>query len=67
MVICVAWRNEPGPGFAKLEELAAYTIDRLQADSYVWPPATLQAPRWTNIGNVPYLAARITYTVPVHI
>jgi hypothetical protein len=65
VVLCIASRVEPGPGVAKLEELVAYTVARLIADTYTWPAATLQAPRVFTIGNVPLLGARIIYRVPV--
>jgi hypothetical protein len=65
LILCIASRVEPGPGIAKLEELVAYTIDRLRADSYPWPPATLQAPRVFTINNVRLLGARVIYLVPV--
>jgi hypothetical protein len=64
-VLAVASRVEPGPGLAKLEELVSYTIDRLQADDYSWPPLTLYAPRRFEIGNITYLGARLVFRVPV--
>ena len=65
VVLCLAARVQPGPGVEKLEQLAAYTIGRLQADTYPWPVASLQAPRVFTIGNVPLLGARVGYRVPV--
>jgi hypothetical protein len=64
-VLAVAGRHEPGPGFAQLEELAAYTLGRLAADAYPWPLASVGAPRVFTIGGIPYLAARIIYRVRV--
>jgi len=64
-IICVAARVEPGPGIQTLEELVAYTINRLRADDYPWPVATVQAPRQFTIGNIPLLGARVGYRVPV--
>ena len=67
-VLCIAARLEPGPGIAVLEDLVTYTVHRLHDDlSYTWPPATALAPRVFDIGNVPYLGARVTYTVPVSV
>jgi len=65
LLLLVAWRNEPGPGIAKLEELAALAVGRMLTDSYPWPPATVQAPALFSIGGVPLLGARIVYRVPV--
>jgi hypothetical protein len=64
-VLCVAGRVEPGPGMAKLEQLVSYTIDRLQADTYSWPPLTMYAPRRFDIGGITYLGARMIFRVPV--
>lgn len=64
-VLCVASRIEPGPGMTKLEELVGYVIARFQADAYSWPPEALYAPRRFDIGNIPYLGARLTFRVPV--
>ena len=64
-VLCVAARLEPGPGVETLETLVDYVIGRLAADDYSWPASTSQAPRIFRIGDVPYLAARVTYRVPV--
>ena len=66
-VLALASRVEPGPGVTRLEELAVYTISRLQADDYPWPQASSQAPRIFEIGGLPYLGARITYRVPVNV
>lgn len=64
-VLCIAGRVEPGPGVEQLEALVSYAIERLQADAYSWPAATLTAPRVFRIGGVPYLGARVIYRVPV--
>ena len=50
-----------------LEQLVAYTIGRLEADSYPWPFAGCTAPRVFEIAGVRYLAARLTYAVPVSV
>jgi hypothetical protein len=65
LLILVAWRNEPGPGIAKLEDLTSLAVGRLLEDPYAWPPATVQAPALFNIGGVPLLGARVVYRVPV--
>jgi hypothetical protein len=65
LVLCIASRVEPGPGMAKLEELASYVVGRLRDDSYQWPTAAFQAPRVFTINNVPLLGARISYSVQV--
>jgi hypothetical protein len=67
MVLAIGPRVEPGVGYEQLEALIPYVIDRFAADAYAWPSATLQAPRVFNIGNVPYLGARLTFQVPVTI
>ena len=66
-VMCIAGRLEPGPGVAKLEELVAYTVGRFHDDGYPWPFAGCTAPRIVEIAGVRYLAARLTYAVPVTI
>ena len=65
MVLAVAGRLEPGPGIRTLEQLVAYTVDRLKADTYVWPLDGVSGPRVFDIGNMSYLGARVTYLVPV--
>ena len=67
MVLAIGSRVEPGAGYEQLEALVPYVLDRLAADAYAWPVAAFQAPRVFNIGNVPYLGARITLQVPVTI
>lgn len=65
-VLCIAARIEPGPGVAKLEELAAYVITRLNEDTNnVWPRDTFFAPRDFVINGIHYLGARLVYRVPV--
>ena len=64
-VLCLAARLEPGAGVETLEDLVAYAIGRLAADSYPWPVASSQAPRIFEIGGVPLLGARLVYRVPV--
>jgi hypothetical protein len=67
VVLCVGSRIEAGPGIDTVEQLVAYTIGRLRADSYPWPMATAQAPREWIISNVHYLGARLAFRVPVAI
>jgi hypothetical protein len=64
-ILAVASRVEPGPGIAMLESLVAYAVERLRADPYPWPIATLDAPRRYDIANVTYLGARIFFDLPV--
>jgi hypothetical protein len=64
-VRCVAGRVEPGPGIETLEQIVVYTLNRLQADAYTWPTATLTAPRVFTIGNIPLLFADVQLRVPV--
>ena len=66
-VMCIAARLEPGPGVTKLEQLVDYAISRFRADTYSWPFAGCTAPRVVEIAGVRYLAARLTYAVPVTI
>ena len=65
MATAVASRLEPGAGIAELEELIAYTLRRLALDAEPWPLDSVSGPRAFNIGNVNYLAARITLRVPI--
>jgi hypothetical protein len=64
-VLCIASRVEPEPGMDTLEQLVAYTFEKLQADSYSWPPLTSYAPRRIDIGQISYLGARLIFQVPV--
>lgn len=64
-VLCIAARLEPGPGVQTLEEMVAFVVERLRADTYGWPQASSRAPRVLSFANVNYLAARVVYRVPV--
>lgn len=64
-ILCIAARLEPGPGVQTLEEMVAYTVERLRADAYRWPQASSRAPRVFRIGNLEYLAARVVYRLDV--
>jgi hypothetical protein len=63
-VMCIAARLEPGAGVRTVEQLVAYTVERMKADTYTWRLNAVGAPRIYTIGNVDYLGARITYLVP---
>lgn len=67
VVTCVAGRLVPGAGIAQLELLVDYTLGRLLADPArgAWPLDGVSGPRVFTIGNVNYLAARITLRVPI--
>lgn len=65
VVLAIAGRLEPGPGFDTLETLIPYVVNRLQADAYSWPVASSQAPRVFEIGGIQYLGARLVYGVRV--
>jgi hypothetical protein len=65
VVTCVAGRLVPGAGVEMLEQLVAYTFGRLGVDASPWPLDGLSAPRVFTIGNVNYLAARLTLRVPI--
>lgn len=65
VVTCVAGRLVPGAGIAMLEQLVESTLSRLATDSAPWPLDTVTGPRVFVIGNVQYLAARITVRVPI--
>ena len=64
-VMCVASRMDPAPAVEDLEALVSHVVGTLQADAYSWGLANVQAPRAQPIGNVNYLASRVTYRVPV--
>jgi hypothetical protein len=66
-VLCVGGRVEPGAGMRMVEQLVAYTVGRMAADSYTWPLNNVAAPRIYPIGRVDYLGARVTYQVPTTI
>ena len=63
-VLAVAGRLEPGPGIRTLEQLVSYIVERMNADTYTWPLDSVSGPRVFDIGNLPYLGARVTYLVP---
>jgi hypothetical protein len=67
VVTCVAGRLVPGEGVAVLEELVGSTLARLAADPArnPWPLDSVSGPRVFTIGNVNYLAARVTLRVPI--
>ena len=65
VVTCVSSRLAPGDGIAQLEELVAYTLDRLRADSGAWPLEDVSGPRAFTIAKTNYLAARVTVRVIV--
>lgn len=62
---CVAGRLVPGAGVETLEQLVDYTLRRLAVDGGAWPLDSVSGPRVFTIGNVNYLAARITVRVPI--
>jgi hypothetical protein len=66
-VLCIAGRLEPGPGIDVLERLETYVLDRLRADSYEWPLEEVSARSQHDLSGVTYLAATITYAVPVSV
>jgi hypothetical protein len=59
-VTCIAGRLVPGEGVAKLEQLVAYVLERVSL-----PLVDVGGPRVFVIGNVNYLAARVTVKVPI--
>ena len=61
----VASRLVPGAGVETLEHLVDYTLRRLAEDGGPWPLDSVGGPRVFTIGNVNYLAARITLRVPI--
>jgi hypothetical protein len=65
VVTCVAGRLVPGAGVEALEQLVVYALARLAADGGAWPLDSVSGPRVFTIGNVNYLAARITLRVPI--
>lgn len=65
VITCVASRLVPGAGVEQLESLVDYTLGRLAADGGAWPLDTVSGPRVFTIGNVNYLAARITLRCPI--
>lgn len=67
VVLCVAGRVEAGAGLRALDELVAYTVDRLRADGYPWPLDRVDTPRQLEIAGPTYLTARVQYVVPTTI
>jgi hypothetical protein len=65
VITCVASRLAPGDGIAQLEELVAYTLDRLKGDTGDWPLDTVGGPSMFTLAKTSYLAARITVRVIV--
>ena len=64
-ILAIAWRVEVGPGIDKLEELVAYAVARMDADSYPWPVASVQAPREFPVAGVRLLGCYLNYDVQV--
>lgn len=64
-VTAVAGRLEPGAGIETLEQLVTYTLDRLRSSGGAWPLDAVGGPRVFTIGNINYLAARVTLRVPI--
>lgn len=62
---CVAGRLVPGAGVETLEQLVEFVLRRLTLDGGAWPLDSVSGPRVFTIGNVNYLAARITLRVPI--
>jgi hypothetical protein len=65
VVTAVAGRLVPGEGVARLEDLVAYTLDRLKADTGAWPLVSVSGPRVIEMAKTRYLAARVTVRVTV--
>lgn len=65
VVWMIAGRLEPAEGVEMLESLADLVLDRMGASPYPWGLPTASAPSWFTFGNVDYIAARMTYLVPV--
>ena len=65
VVTAAAGRLVPGAGVEMLEQLVDYTLRRLALDGSPWPLDTVSGPRVFTIGNVHYLAARLTLRVPI--
>jgi hypothetical protein len=65
VVTAVAGRLVPGAGVETLEHLVDYVLGRLTADTRPWPLDSVSGPRVFTIGNVNYLAARLTLRVPI--
>lgn len=65
VVTAVASRLVPGEGVATLEDLVAYTLGRLRADTGAWPLVSVSGPRVFTMAKTTYLAARITVAVRI--
>jgi hypothetical protein len=65
VITAVAGRLVPGAGVETLEQLVDYTLRRLATDTSPWPLDQVGGPRVFTIGNVNYLAARVTLRVPI--
>jgi hypothetical protein len=65
VITAVAGRLVPGAGVETLETLVDYTLGRLVVDGGAWPLDGVGGPRVFTVGNVNYLAARITLRVPI--
>lgn len=65
VVTAVAGRLVPGAGIETLESLVDYTLGALAADAGAWPLDSVSGPRVFLVGNINYLAARITLRVPI--
>jgi len=67
-VICFAGRVEPGPGVDALEQLVMYVLGRLRDDdTYTWPLTASQAPRRFDMGGMPLLGVRQSFTIPISV
>jgi hypothetical protein len=65
VITCFASRLAPGDGVAQLEELVAYTLDRLKADPGDWPLNSVSGPAAVTIAKTNYLAAQVSVRVIV--
>ena len=65
VITAVASRLSPGEGVAKLEDLVAYTLGRLKADTGAWPLVSVSGPRVFTMAKTNYLAVRVTVRVTI--
>lgn len=65
VVTAVASRLSPGEGVAKLEDLVAYVLGRLKADTGAWPLTSVSGPRVFTMAKTNYLAVRVTVRVTI--
>jgi hypothetical protein len=65
VITCVAGRLSPGEGVARLEDLVAYTLGRLRADTGAWPLVSVSGPRVFVMAKTNYLAVRVTVRVTI--